>query len=655
MASHAQKERASIRELAHAYMMNKSGPDMVADACDLYQKVTMCSLAEAQHFVQHALAPTVGEVTGLRTTTPMHWSYDRASMWRGDPDNRRVLKLARSIISSGFSATDGAIASRTLSLSAQPGEEIVRVSLLFGDGSARGVAACSVWMLLMQHKDTIPARDEQISSMVLSLMAMPTNFERHGSGTPQECLIAQAARQNAKAAVLPVSTLQWIGMTVDYFGLKIGGVQHTTAGMEKALQVMVDAYNHHPLVEAYHIDVPATKKRRTSRAKKADDDDCIDHGLTISRRRLIAMKSFLAGGTETGRRMLDAHLVVISDWRASVMTDDIMARKWLYVGSRLPVEDLPSDVDLVMRDAGAAMAKALVPPQFSTSTLQFDTPLTPKQFELMLNKSIRVYEANAQDERSDEGKARHRPNENHWRRYRTIVQRWDETISDCASKDLSVEDYKLLEETVLTSDTMDNDLMNVLSRFPAFWHMGLIPHILGDAGPSKDAQLASLTGKQQAAAQAQFDQFVAEVEIDWGLIDEVHMGYMHLRDILMWNENRHRISEANKGEALVHQHMQNVFPICDVASWEKVASQVHMMSKQWDAGLIGARRVVILMDFNCPGARDTMRLPQMMAQAANLSAMFGHEHVCLLAWMPNLPKEGSLATADDTSTQSDNA
>ena len=171
MASHAQKQRASIRELAHAYMTNKSASDMVAEACDLYQKVTMCSVDEAQHFVRRALAPTDGEVTGLRNTTPMHWSYDRASMWSGDPDNRRLLKLGRINISSGFSASDGAIASRTLSLIAQPGEEVVRVSLLFGDGSARGVAACSVWMLLIKHRDTIPADYERISSLFLSLMA----------------------------------------------------------------------------------------------------------------------------------------------------------------------------------------------------------------------------------------------------------------------------------------------------------------------------------------------------------------------------------------------------------------------------------------------------------------------------------------------------
>ena len=115
---------------------------------------------------------------------------------------------------------------------------------------------------------------------------MPTNFARHGIGTPHECLIAQAARQNAKAAVLPVNTLQWIG-----------GMQHSTVGMEKALQVMVDAYNQHPVVEAYHIDVPASNKRGTSRAKKADDDERIDHGLAISRGRLSAMTAFLAGGT----------------------------------------------------------------------------------------------------------------------------------------------------------------------------------------------------------------------------------------------------------------------------------------------------------------------------------------------------------------------
>ena len=78
-----------------------------------------------------------------------------------------------------------------------------------------------------------------------------------------------------------------------------------------------------------------------------------------------------------------------------------------------------------------------------------------------------------------------------------------------------------------------------------------------------------------------------------------------------------------------------------------MSTQVHILSKQWEGTLVGTRRVVILMDFNCPGSRDTLRLPQMIAQAANLSSIFGHANVCVLAWMPNLPKEGSQTTADD--------
>ena len=631
------------------YDWTQSTPDdqMLKETTELYEIAWMSSADEARGAVMQALAPKEGEVSGLMPTTPLHWNYASESMWRGDPDNRRVLKLGRSIISSCFNESDGAIASRTLCLSASHGKEDVRFSLLFGDGSARGVSACLVWMLFLKHRGLIPQGDVDIYGTIQSLWTLPTNFERHGSGTPQECLLAQAARQNANASVLPVSTLQWMGMIIGHFGLKVGSGQHSTAAMEKAVQALADAYNQQPLVEAYQVDVPPTKKRRTNKPKKADGNDSIDHGLAISRRRLIAMKSFLAGGTETGLQMLNVHLVVMSDWSVAVLTDNMMGNKWFYVGSRLPVDLLPTEVALANRDATSAMAKALVPDNFTAVPVQFDTQLTPKQFDMMLNKAIHIYESAALEEVSDEAKARHRPTEETWQRYRVIVQRWDESVSLCASKDLSTDDFKLLEETVLRSDTMDNDLMAVLTRFPPMWHMGLIPHILGEQGPSKDEQLASLTVKQQAVEQAQFDKFVAEVHLDWSLIDEVHTGYLHPHDILAWNDNRHRVAQASKGELLVKQHMADFFPLCETASWDKVSTQLHILAKSWDASLTGKRRVVILMDFNCPGARDTLRLSQMVAQAANVSSMFGHSNVCVLAWMPNLPKEGSQTTAED--------
>ena len=78
-----------------------------------------------------------------------------------------------------------------------------------------------------------------------------------------------------------------------------------------------------------------------------------------------------------------------------------------------------------------------------------------------------------------------------------------------------------------------------------------------------------------------------------------------------------------------------------------MAAQVLTLSRQWDAGLKGTRYVVALMDFNCPGARDTIKMPAMFAQAASLSNVFGHANTCLLAWMPSLPKDNSVSTVDD--------
>ena len=72
--------------------------------------------ADAKTFAQHVLRPEVGKTLGLRDTCIVQWRFDAPSMWRGVPDNPRVLKLARSIISSRF-RKDSVVASRTLDLS----------------------------------------------------------------------------------------------------------------------------------------------------------------------------------------------------------------------------------------------------------------------------------------------------------------------------------------------------------------------------------------------------------------------------------------------------------------------------------------------------------------------------------------------------------
>lgn len=77
------------------------------------------SEAEAKAFALQLLRPEAGKILGLRDTCILQWRFDEASMWRGVPDNPRVLKLARSILSSRF-RKDSVIASRTLDLSKTP-------------------------------------------------------------------------------------------------------------------------------------------------------------------------------------------------------------------------------------------------------------------------------------------------------------------------------------------------------------------------------------------------------------------------------------------------------------------------------------------------------------------------------------------------------
>lgn len=72
--------------------------------------------ADAKTFAQHVLRPESGKTLGLRDTCIVQWRFDLPSMWRGVPDNPRVLKLARSILSSRF-RKDSVVASRTLDLS----------------------------------------------------------------------------------------------------------------------------------------------------------------------------------------------------------------------------------------------------------------------------------------------------------------------------------------------------------------------------------------------------------------------------------------------------------------------------------------------------------------------------------------------------------
>ena len=287
---------AMVQEYETHHAGNKEG--LISD----HAKVIEAAFGEDEVLASErasALFKPRGALSGVHSGFPVSiFCFKDESMWRKTPANPIVLKLAKSIISTGFRATS-VIESRTLNID---GDQ-VSFTLLLGDGSARAVAAAWVWMLLAEHVSQIPCRTEPVSSMIASLLDLRVNFEVHGDGSAQQALVVQAVRQAQAAAVLPCNTLHWVGMAIMFTGQNIGTHVRSTSTLERTLDTMVRAYNARPEVTAYEeTAAPARKRRRSGKNNTIVQEDADrDAGLCIGKRRLTAMRNLLSGST-VGRR-----------------------------------------------------------------------------------------------------------------------------------------------------------------------------------------------------------------------------------------------------------------------------------------------------------------------------------------------------------------
>ena len=654
MVNDCQAQRKSLLSIAQEYENTRKGPlgkdmlinDHVRVMCASFGITELDATVRAKDMYQ----PTDAGITmeGVKSNFgPCIFTYANESMWRGTPGNPLVAKLMRSIVSSGFRGTS-VVESRTLHL--RPSEDMpnmVSFHLLLGDGSARATAACLVWTLLVKMVDSIPCDEPVVSNMIASLLDIKVNFQVYGDGSSKQTLVAQAALQNQAAAVQPCSTLQWIGMARDFTGLPIGEHVSSSSQLQKTLDEMVNAYNARPEVEAYVEEaLPARKKRRGKTNKGVTDDDDRDQGLKIGRQRLMAMKSFLAGASEEGWMILERHVCVMGDYKLSVVTDDILLQKHIYINSKLPKEHLPNATELALRDSVSETTLKIIPPGAARAELELNSPLSPDQFQKMLHKVIHTYEAAIEGVESDESKRKHRPSEEDWLRARIVVQMWDTTICEVGKKDLSHDDFEVFQKLVLESNQLDKELCNIRSRWGKWFHMGLLPQLVSDCAPSVDASIQSISAVQQEAEASLMKVFGMQLECDWQLVDKVVMGMDVLRELQAWRGNEHRRQQAKIGESLVSAFCAKQFPACEVASWERVPPQVSLISRALPAA-IGVTRAVIILDFNCPGARDTLRMASMIQAAASCCKILGPNDSIVLAWMPNCSKEGSDATAFD--------
>ena len=85
-----------------------------------------------------------------------------------------------------------------------------------------------VWLLVLRRLDTLTGEEAATEDMIMSLLSLPTNFEDHGDGSERAKLVAQAARQNQHAQVLPVNTLEWITMAATFCNIDVGRASKET-------------------------------------------------------------------------------------------------------------------------------------------------------------------------------------------------------------------------------------------------------------------------------------------------------------------------------------------------------------------------------------------------------------------------------------------
>ena len=131
----------------------------------------------------------------------------KTSMWPGLSNNKKIIRLARSMITTGY-RQDEPINCRTSDLTASDG--VLAGKLLFSDGQAHGLAARLAFHSLLNtvrtSQDSLMG-DPEIMRIMQGLLQIPTVISTGGS-TGEDLIIAQAVRQNVKASMqLPMNAM----------------------------------------------------------------------------------------------------------------------------------------------------------------------------------------------------------------------------------------------------------------------------------------------------------------------------------------------------------------------------------------------------------------------------------------------------------------
>lgn len=601
------------------------------------------------------------DFTGSRDTCILMWSFEEQSLWRGLSDNKKLVRLARNMVTTGY-LRDEPIRSRTFDLRAESG--VVAAQLLFGDGQARGLAARLAWQFLlnlMRSTNDLLMGDPEMMRIMQSLLFIPTVFEKQGGACSQEDLmVAQAVRQNMKAQMqLPLNTIEWAGMILRTCGLQVGVSPASTQAILSCLERCKSKYDSHVEVEAYDVQ-PVAKRARKGRTRgakavavaamevegsstsKQQPEENVDR-LRIGNRRLAAITNLLGRCTKKSYKSMTIHLVWAGDYTYSALSDHALNLNFIFPETLPPTEIIPDEATRIARDVAAGSNKDLVPPGATVRPMKYEEILTDAQHEQVIEKVLTCYEDEVLHLTDRNEWLKRMPKDESWLAARQIIQHWDQTMAYVCMQDLPKEEFDELKKAVLFGDAMDAQILSIIKRYPKHFHIGMIPDMKTSFKSSAvDEALQVQMDAEAESWQARLKLFKSNLTLDQHLIKRTEMGSVALNDILEWHDAEQVRKQGLIGKNLVQQFMATTFPKAVASSWADVPGAIALAMQtvhHLDSEPTAPPRILAIVDFNVPNARDVLKLKEILGAVTSLFKNNNPNKCALLAHMAAYSKE----------------
>ncbi len=509
------EKRASLTQFIQG-LDSPKGEEAVKEATFAMQVAYNLGPDDAEAKARQVLQPGSPNFTGSRETCIMCWNFEDKSLWRGLSDNKKIVRLARSMVSSGFKP-DEPIRSRTFDLSS--GDGVLAGKLLFGDGQARGLAARLAWqfVLMFFRSNQHLIGEPEAMRVVQSLLCIPTVFEQVGKCSDEELMVAQAVRQNVKATMaLPMNPVEWTSMILRTCNRTFGQPSMNKAEILACMRRCMTKYDSALEVDAFDIQ-PVAKRARKGRKKAASafalgedakkPTEADEDRLRIGTKRMAAITNMLTHCSAKSFKQFEMHMVWVGDYNLSAVNDTTLALPWIWTGSLPDADTQPDEVSLIARDAAAKAKQGMDNPNVTVKPLKYDEVLTEEQHEQILQKAFNCFEEEALHLPDRHAWKSLVPSTDDWRTYRSVIQHWNQTIRQCCEVDLSKEDFQELEKAILFGDAMDSQIKGILKRFPKHFHIGMIPDMMTNFAANSsmdDATYRGTDGTGQVASQRHF-------------------------------------------------------------------------------------------------------------------------------------------------------